>query len=76
MMEFDGHPETRYQSGLGYFAELMMAYNFNNNLGLQCGINYNFVLLRILISIAVAIVKLESGSLCEVIRHGVSVRVF
>ncbi len=47
MVEIEGHPETKYQPGLGYFAEILMTYNFNNSLGLQSGINYNQSRLRV-----------------------------
>jgi hypothetical protein len=47
MVEFEGHPETQYKSGLGYFAEILLTYNFNNKLGLQSGVNYSQNNLRV-----------------------------
>lgn len=41
MVQFEGHPETKYASQFGYFAEVLMTYSFNKNLGLQSGVNYN-----------------------------------
>ncbi|HBH49170.1 MAG TPA: hypothetical protein DDX98_11045, partial [Bacteroidales bacterium] len=41
MIEVEGHPETHYKPGFGYFIEVLLTYNFNSKFGLQSGLNFN-----------------------------------
>jgi hypothetical protein len=47
MPNFEGHPETDYRPGIGYFFEFITSYHLNTRASLYSGLNLNGTLLHI-----------------------------
>ncbi|MBS2101027.1 porin family protein [Carboxylicivirga linearis] len=45
---FDFHPQTNYNSEIGYFLEFLVSCNLNNKYGISTGVNYSYSSLGII----------------------------